>query len=70
MPFLFTNSSIKSLEGNKEAGKIINMGELMVIEQLLNFECTLVPAGRVENSNVVSVLLYEESVIERISLYS
>jgi hypothetical protein len=48
------NSSIKCLEGNKEAGKIINMGELVVIEQALKFECTLVPAGRVETSNAAS----------------
>jgi hypothetical protein len=64
------NSLTKFLEGNKEAGKTINMGELVAIEQVLKFACTLVPAGRVETFNVALILSYEERVIERISLYS
>jgi hypothetical protein len=51
------NSSIKFLEGNKEAGKIINMSVLVVIQQVLMFECTLVPAGRVETSNADSAFV-------------
>ena len=50
MQFLIMNSSIKFLEGNKEACKIIIIGELVETEQVLKFECTLVPAGRVETS--------------------
>jgi hypothetical protein len=34
---LIMNSSIKFLQGEKEAGKIINMSEVVVIEQVLSF---------------------------------
>jgi len=57
MQLLIMNSPIKCLEGKKEAGKIINMGELVVIEQVLKFDCTLVPAGRVETSNAASAFV-------------
>jgi len=53
----YAHSSIKFLEVKKESGKIINMGEVVVIEQVLKFECTLVSAGRVETSNAASVFV-------------
>jgi hypothetical protein len=57
--YAIMNSLIKFLEGNLEAAEIINMGELVVIEQVLKIECTLLFAGRVETSNAASAFVIQ-----------
>ena len=60
--YAIMNSFINFLEGSLEASKIINIGELVVIEQVLKIECTLLPAGRMWTSNAVSAfVIWRES---------